>query len=191
MHVNTFIDILFKNTTATCLWAHACIQYMCLCVYVSACMLLATSLASCSTTFCTSLYSKPVLNVNICQSFTFISSSLPPPLMPSFLSFPPLSRFPFPAHPIWSLTLHSCSSFNEDLSPSHACAYTRYSDTSHTQLPSMRLCVQRACKLECYKAQNIVYTQTKCVCFPAFFHYIRLSLAHMHVDTEVCVCNCV
>lgn len=165
-----FIKKYHSPALDACLWAHACIQSMHLCFYVSACMLLASSLASSSTSFCKHpLFQSPLLNVNICQSFTFISSSLPCPLIPSFLSLPPLSPFSFPAHPIWSLTLHSCSSFNEDLSPSHACAYTHYSDTSHTQLPLMRLCVQRAYKLERYKAPNIVYMQAKCVCFSAFY----------------------
>lgn len=126
---------------------------MCFCVYVhvSASVLPARAQASSSTSFWKHpLFSfaiiqliatspSPLLNVTICQPSPFVFS-LPLPLILPFLSFlPPLSLLPFPAHPIWSLTPHSCSSFNEDLSPSHARTYTRCSNTSHTKLPWMCL----------------------------------------------------
>lgn len=76
-----------------------------------------------------------LLNVTICQPSSLTSSSLPVPPIPPFLLLPPLPVLHFPAHPIWSLTPHYCSSFNEDLSPSHAPTCTRCSNTSHTELP--------------------------------------------------------
>lgn len=146
---------------------------LCVCVHVSACVSLASAQASSSTSLwkqplfwfgiiqLIATSPSPLLNVTICQPspFVFFFSSLPLPLIPPFLSLPPLSLLPFPAHPIWSLTPHSCSSFNEDLSPSHARTYTHYSNTSHTQLPWMRLCVQHACTTACDKAWNMVYMQ--------------------------------
>lgn len=82
-----------------------------------------------------------LLNATICQPSSFIFSSLHLPLIPPFLSLPTFSVLHFPAHPIWSLTPHSCSSFNEHLSPSHAHTCTHCSNTSHTELPSKCLSV--------------------------------------------------
>lgn len=76
-----------------------------------------------------------------------------------FLSLLPLSILCFPAHPIWSLTPHSCSSFNEHLSPSHARTCTHCSNTSHTKLPSKCLSVH-AC-IVCDKAWTVVFMQTE------------------------------
>lgn len=127
----------------------------------------------------------------ICQlvstSIIHPSVSLPLLFLRHFLSLSSLlfclfllfQCFLFPAHPIWSSTLHSCSPFNEDLSPSHARACTRYSDTSHTQLQSAQQCART-------RARDALCCAHKQTCMLPLYHLELIARAHTGADAYAC-----